>query len=84
MCSWSIVAADMNKKVGDELIKLIVEEWVKIRGFSFAGSWLELYKQRNKKNTAERVDHTQGLRVFAELLHTGVVVCSTSLPLAFL
>ena len=56
MCSWSIVAADM---VGDELIKLIVEEWVKIRGFSFAGSWLELYKQRNKKKTLQR---SKGIR----------------------
>ena len=58
MCSWSIVAADMNKKVADELIKLIVEEWVKIRGFSFAGSWLELYKQRNKKT----LQRSKGIR----------------------
>ena len=58
MCSWSIVAADMNKKVGDELIKLIVEEWVKIRGFSFAGSWLKLYKQRNKKT----LQRSKGIR----------------------
>ena len=55
MCSWSIVAADMNKKVGDELI---VEEWVKIRGFSFAGSWLKLYKQRNKKT----LQRSKGIR----------------------
>ena len=58
LSSWSLVARDMERKVGDELLKMIVEEWVKIRGFSFAGSWLELYKQRTKKT----LQRSKGLR----------------------
>ena len=55
--NWSIVALYMNVEIGKELLKMIVEEWIKIRGFSFAGAWLELYKQRSKKS----LQHSKGL-----------------------
>ena len=56
--NWSIVALDINVEIGKELLKMIVEEWIKIRGFSFAGAWLELYKQRSKKS----LQRSKGLR----------------------
>jgi len=32
------------------LVRLLVEHWIRIRGFSFAGAYMELYKQKSKKN----------------------------------
>ena len=46
---WCIVAADMDEENSTTLLQMIVESWVTIRGFSFAGAWVELYKQRTKK-----------------------------------
>ncbi|SMN01561.1 hypothetical protein SPONN_2632 [uncultured Candidatus Thioglobus sp.] len=48
--SWEVVAVDMDRTVGKQLLNMIVDLWVTVRGFSFAGAWLELYKQRTKKN----------------------------------
>lgn len=58
MFYWSVVANDMDEKIGEVLLRMIVVEWVKIRGFSFAGAWLELYKQRSKKT----LQRSKGLR----------------------
>ena len=46
---WCIAAADMDEENSTTLLHMIVESWVTIRGFSFAGAWVELYKQRTKK-----------------------------------
>ena len=46
---WCIAAADMDEENSTTLLQMIVESWVTIRGFSFAGAWVELYKQRTKK-----------------------------------
>ena len=55
---WSIVAIDMPVEVADVLLKMIIEKWITIRGFSFAKCYMELYKQRAKKIT----QRSKGLR----------------------
>jgi hypothetical protein len=55
---WSNVAVYMEEDIGQKLIKMVIEEWVKIRGFSFAHAWLELYKQKAKKT----LQRSKGLR----------------------
>ncbi len=55
---WCIVAADMEEEIGTALLQMVVKHWVTIRGFSFAGAWVELYKQRAKKT----LQRSKGLR----------------------
>ena len=55
---WCTVAANMDKQIGTMLLLMIVELWVTIRGFSFAGAWMELYKQSTKKT----LQRSKGLR----------------------
>ena len=33
---------DMNVEIGKELLKMIVEGWIKMSEFSFGGAWLKL------------------------------------------
>lgn len=40
------------------LLDMITAEWLKIRGFSFAGAWMEKYK-REKKLTTQK---SKGIR----------------------
>ena len=47
--SWTIVSVNWDDEESNELLKLIVEHWVKIRGFSMASSFIEKYKQARKK-----------------------------------
>ena len=47
---WSTVANDMKEEIAASLLTMIVDKWVTVRGFSFAGAWLELYKQRAHKS----------------------------------
>ena len=58
LTEWSNVAVDMEEDIGGKLLKMVVEEWVKIRGFSFAHAWLEKYKQDAKKT----LQRSKGLR----------------------
>ena len=39
----------MNVEIGKELLKMIIEGWIKMSEFSFGGAWLKL-KQRSKKS----------------------------------
>ena len=51
---WLIVGADFeedDQAVHNELLRRILELFVTIRGFSYAGAWLEKYKQDAKKGT---------------------------------
>jgi len=51
---WLIVGAEFDeddKDVHSKLLKLIIELFVTIRGFSYASGWMEIYKQDNKKGT---------------------------------
>lgn len=47
---WCLVG-EMDEESGTECIEKIITKWVTIRGFSFAKSMMELYKQRSKKST---------------------------------
>ena len=47
---WSIVAVEADEEE-EILLEKIIELWVAIRGFSFARSWMEMFKQSTKKGT---------------------------------
>ena len=44
-----MVCCDVPEELSNELLKRIVELWTTIRGFSFAKSHMEMYKQATKK-----------------------------------
>ena len=48
---WYLISADWNDDTSAHLLDSIVTDWVKIRGFSLTGAWLEKYKADNKKTT---------------------------------
>ena len=51
---WCITAAEfevIDTDVHDDLLKMIVDLFVTIRGFSYASAWIEHYKQTLKKST---------------------------------
>ena len=48
----------MTKWEGSYCMAMITELWVTVRGFSYAGAWMELYKQRVKKT----LQRSKGLR----------------------
>lgn len=54
---WCLVG-EMDEEIGMECLEKIITKWVTIRGFSFAKSLMELYKQRSKKSTQK----SKGLR----------------------
>ena len=55
---WSLVSANWSMKEADTLLRMIVEQWITVRGFSFTSAFLEKYKQANKKT----VQKSKGLR----------------------
>ena len=48
--SWCLVG-EIDEENGMECLKMIITKWVTIRGFSFAKSMTELYKEESKKST---------------------------------
>ncbi len=56
--NWTIVAAEWEEETEKALLKQICNLWIAIRGFSFASSWLEMYKQTEKKT----VQKSKGVR----------------------
>ena len=48
---WYLISADWDDDSSSQILDSIVAEWVKIRGFSLAGAWVEKYKAANKKTT---------------------------------
>ena len=46
---WSIASAEFDEESAKTLLKMIVELWITIRGFSFCSAWVEQYKQSTKK-----------------------------------
>ena len=46
---WTLITADADDSVGKEVLDRIMELYLTIRGFAFASSCLEMYKQRHKK-----------------------------------
>jgi len=48
---WSFCVPDAEQSISNTLLKKIVELYVKIRGFPFTSSCVELYKQTSKNNS---------------------------------
>ena len=50
-CQWNLMTAakQLNSKEAQSILSKIIEKWVTIRGFSFASSVIELYKQQKFK-----------------------------------
>ena len=46
---WSIISAEWEKKEEQILLRMLIDLWVTVCGFSFAKSMLEMYKQAQKK-----------------------------------
>ena len=48
---WSLISADWDDNSSSQILDSMVADWIKIRGFSLAGAWVEKYKAANKKTT---------------------------------
>ena len=48
---WYLIASDWEESSAKVLLEMIIEEWVTIRGFSYASAWVEKFKAENKKTT---------------------------------
>lgn len=46
---WALVSANADDSIGIDVLKRISGLYLTVRGFAFAASCLEMYKQRNKK-----------------------------------
>jgi hypothetical protein len=55
---WSAIGVELNDTDGASLMRIIIELWVTIRGFSFAGAYIEIYKQASKQS----LQKSKGLR----------------------
>ena len=55
---WSIVSSEWEGEIGDILLNMMINEWVTIRGFSYASAWIEQYKKATKTTT----EKSKGLR----------------------
>ena len=44
---WNVLGCNWDE-ASDEILKLIVEHWITIWGFSSVNAFLEMYKQQNK------------------------------------
>ena len=47
--AWAIASVELDDKTGSILLKMIVQLWLTIRRFSFAGAFIEQYKNTTKK-----------------------------------
>ena len=57
--NWGLRSCQLEEEERDELkLKLIAVKYITIRGFLFTSSFMELYKQQNKK----RLQKSKGLR----------------------
>ena len=55
---WHIISDEWEEESSVALLNMIAAEWFKIRGFSFAGAWMEKYKCEKKLTTQK----SKGLR----------------------
>lgn len=55
---WTLVTANADDAVGTDILKRISELYLTVRGFAFANSCMEMYKQRSKK----KVQKSKALR----------------------
>ena len=49
MMQWELVEVELERERNEILLKLIVNEWITLRGFSFTTGLVELYKQANSQ-----------------------------------
>ena len=47
---WCILTAETDDKDAEVVLDMLTNLWITIRGFSFASSWLEMYKLQKKKS----------------------------------
>ena len=50
---WILAGKIEGDETADKCLALMRDKWITIRGFSFAKSIMELYKQESKKGTAK-------------------------------
>ena len=55
---WSLLSSEWEEKTSNELLNMIVSEWVKIWGFHYASGWIEKYKESQK----QMMQKSKGLR----------------------
>ena len=55
---WDVVCFNWDSAEARELLKIIVEHYTTVRGFSFAKAFMEKYKQSLKRTTKK----SKGLR----------------------
>ena len=55
---WCLIGSDWAEASADALLEMIVTEWIKIRGFSYASAWVEKFKSQQRKTTQK----AKGLR----------------------
>lgn len=48
---WRMLCTEAEEEEKEALLPMIADLWITIRGFSFARSWLEMFKQSSKKRT---------------------------------
>ena len=48
---WQLAVGLVDQSESDKCLAKIVDKWIVIRGFSFAKSMMEMYKQSSKKGT---------------------------------
>lgn len=48
---WCLLSVEIGDAAGELLLKMITNLFITIRGFSFAKSVMEMFKQNNKKGT---------------------------------
>jgi hypothetical protein len=47
---WSYIGVELDEEARGKLLGKITNEWITLRGFSFAGSFVELYTQYTKQS----------------------------------
>ena len=47
---WCMAGQDENDEDTQDCLEKIVEKWITIKGYSFANSMMEMYKQQEKRN----------------------------------
>ena len=51
--AWCLAGQNEDDEASHKCLEKIVEKWITIRGFSFAGNLMEIYKQEQKKGTGK-------------------------------
>ena len=55
---WCLMSSDWAEASAIALLEMIITEWIKIRGFSYASAWVEKFKSEQRKTTQK----AKGLR----------------------